>query len=241
MKCVGYWGEDGVGHPSEYVSDTWAVPGIDGSERRYRVINHLAAGMMHEAWLGFAGCRICKCQNGTLCLSDGTWRWPEGYLHYIEEHSVMPPTEFINYVMGLHDPLCNRHLELKRVGFWARKGLGGIISPPDPDHDTHWPWPDKVQGKWSSDDALTIGRYLTQGRSIELHYDGIWKRCQLEGEDGCAGEPMLGHNTGSFLTDDVWVWPADLAHYVAIHRVDLPPSFWKHVLRQLPRPKGRGL
>lgn len=36
---------------------------------------------------------------GTTCSSDGTFVWPEGFAHYLEEHAVRPPQEFVQHAL----------------------------------------------------------------------------------------------------------------------------------------------
>jgi hypothetical protein len=36
---------------------------------------------------------------GSTCRSDGTFVWPEGFAHYLEEHAVRPPQEFIQHAL----------------------------------------------------------------------------------------------------------------------------------------------
>ena len=50
---------------------------------------------------GFSTCRICKCVNGTASYTTAKAEWPEGALHYVENHNVKPTQEFINYIMGI--------------------------------------------------------------------------------------------------------------------------------------------
>jgi len=35
---------------------------------------------------------------GCRDFSDGIYRWPEGFVHYVEKHSVKPPEDFIEHV-----------------------------------------------------------------------------------------------------------------------------------------------
>ena len=52
------------------------------------------------AYMGFSTCRICGKSNGTADFSDGWYVWPEGFGHYISQHSVRPPKAFVAHVMG---------------------------------------------------------------------------------------------------------------------------------------------
>ncbi len=35
---------------------------------------------------------------GSMCLTDGTYGWPQGFAHYVEAHGVRPPEEFVRHV-----------------------------------------------------------------------------------------------------------------------------------------------
>lgn len=49
--------------------------------------------------MGYSPCRLCGlASNGNLDLTDGTYIWPEGLAHYVLEHSVRLPDEFIHHV-----------------------------------------------------------------------------------------------------------------------------------------------
>ena len=60
-----------------------------------KVVAYLKAGREHESWCGYSACRLCGASNGSRCLTDGQWAWPEGLAHYVEEHSVGLPAEFV--------------------------------------------------------------------------------------------------------------------------------------------------
>lgn len=49
---------------------------------------------------GWSNCRICDKRNGTFTHDMGEWRWPEGYIHYIEEHNVVPSLDFVIFIAG---------------------------------------------------------------------------------------------------------------------------------------------
>lgn len=51
-------------------------------------------------YMGWSDCRICGCMNGTKEYYTDKWRWPEGYLHYIEKHNVFPSEEFFWYIIN---------------------------------------------------------------------------------------------------------------------------------------------
>lgn len=88
--------------PLKCVDATWVGPERDA------VIAHLRAGRVVERYLGDSWCRF-KCGAsgevmGCADLTDDTYVWPEGYVHYLEEHHLKPPQEFIAHVLKRRAP-----------------------------------------------------------------------------------------------------------------------------------------
>jgi hypothetical protein len=99
-RFIGYWtGKHvtvpGLPDPKKFVDEAW-----DPDERR-AVGEYLKIGSEFASWMGFSNCRICNKRNGTRCLTDGTFVWPEGFAHYVEEHAVRPPQEFVDHVLNI--------------------------------------------------------------------------------------------------------------------------------------------
>ena len=95
MKSVGFWktySSDDRPDPHTLVDAEW-----DPEERR-KVIEYLKSGQFKTAWMGYSWCRFCRCNNGDSDLTDGVWVWPEGFAHYLEEHGVKPPEDFLEHV-----------------------------------------------------------------------------------------------------------------------------------------------
>ena len=105
LRAVGYW----IGYledrkrpaPQELV-------GAMAADKRARLADYLAAGMIHEMYLGPSwcrfGCGIDNAQMGRHALSDDIWVWPEGLAHYVRDHSVMLPEEFVQQALSKSDP-----------------------------------------------------------------------------------------------------------------------------------------
>jgi len=98
LTLIGYWSG---GHGS---NDVWpdvrdfVDPSWDEDER-IDVGLYLQRGLVARAWMGFAPCRLCDKQtNGNLDLTDGVYIWPEGLAHYVREHHVRLPRDFIAHV-----------------------------------------------------------------------------------------------------------------------------------------------
>ena len=53
---------------------------------------------------GLSTCRICKSENGSDTHCDGAYYWPEGYIHYVRDHHVKPPQDFIDHCVDMVEP-----------------------------------------------------------------------------------------------------------------------------------------
>ncbi len=93
---IGYWASDESPEwpsPESFVDTSWDP--VD----RSTVADYLRQGLMTRACMGLSPCRICGAANGSIELTDTVYVWPEGLSHYLSEHSVRPPQEFIDHVM----------------------------------------------------------------------------------------------------------------------------------------------
>ncbi len=115
LKKVGYWQSDeGAGqyypHPKYLVEPGWK------ENERSKIVAYLKSGHECGHWCGFSYCRFgCFSQPpdrntnklayskwkdgvlsmGCLDLTDGEWVWPQGLAHYVENHNVCLPNQFI--------------------------------------------------------------------------------------------------------------------------------------------------
>lgn len=97
LKMIGYWWSKEEPHfplPKHFITHSW------NAKERSLVINYLKQAEFYEGWMGESDCRICHSSNGATDLSDGTYVFPEGFVHYIEAHGVKPDQEFIDYVIA---------------------------------------------------------------------------------------------------------------------------------------------
>ncbi|MBP0451611.1 hypothetical protein J5Y04_18965 [Kitasatospora sp. RG8] len=72
-------------------------PGWEESER-YWVADYLNHGLVAGSWMGASRCRLCSCSNGSRDLTDGYYLWPEGLGHYVLDHDVRLPAEFLDHI-----------------------------------------------------------------------------------------------------------------------------------------------
>lgn len=96
LRRIGHWGPgsaSGLPDPRSMAGSSW-----DAVERE-DVTDFLTRGFVSRAYLGYANCRICGENLGSLELSDGIYCWPEGLHHYVQVHGVGLPREFIDHVL----------------------------------------------------------------------------------------------------------------------------------------------
>lgn len=74
-------------------------PSWDPRERD-AVAAYVDNGWELASYKGCSNCRICGLTNGSQDWGDEVYRWPEGFAHYIREHNVRPPPEFVAHALG---------------------------------------------------------------------------------------------------------------------------------------------
>ena len=98
LRLIGYWAhpdhESRWPDPRRFIDEAW------DSEQRALVAGYLQRGLVARLFMGPARCRLCGRGVGNEEWSDGVFIWPEGLGHYVEEHSVRLPQEFIDHVEG---------------------------------------------------------------------------------------------------------------------------------------------
>lgn len=127
LKLIGYWNG---GTSSE--NDVWPDPkdfvfSMCESDK-LRILNYFNSAIeMPYAAAGFSECRFCKKAIGNREFTDGKYLWPEGLPHYVDEHSVKLPIEFLE--QALKEVLPNPNLELNMeelevdIEWWRTKKI----------------------------------------------------------------------------------------------------------------------
>ncbi len=65
------------------------------------VLAYLSNPERTEQYRGSSRCRVCgHWPNGSQDWFKGSFRYPQGYVHYIVEHGVKPPQAVIDAAMG---------------------------------------------------------------------------------------------------------------------------------------------
>jgi len=101
-KSIGFWinEEDefdlDLPHPEQFVDPEWD-PAV-----RAAAIEYLLDGDTYMECQGYSWCRFqCGIDDGEMgsrTLTDGEYIWPEGYAHYLEQHDVKPPEDFLEHM-----------------------------------------------------------------------------------------------------------------------------------------------
>jgi hypothetical protein len=117
-KAIGYWitglGDKKLPAPQELV-------GVMPADQRAQVADYLAAGMTQASYLGTSWCRFgCGIDSrlmGSRDFTDDEWIWPEGLAHYVREHQLVLPDEFIAQALSRGTPVVAG--QIARDSAWA--------------------------------------------------------------------------------------------------------------------------
>ena len=89
MKLEGFWWSEREPH--------LPMPEPQGNGVSLQFIAKLRdveAKAQKTLYRGWSNCRLCAKANGNGEYEFNGWRWPEGYIHYLEGHNVHPSWEF---------------------------------------------------------------------------------------------------------------------------------------------------
>lgn len=97
LRLIGYWsGEQAPGWPdvAAFVDADW------DEDERHLVSQYLACGTLARTYMGLSVCRVCGASNGYAEYSDGMYIWPSGLAHYVDQHDVRLPDEFVRQAVA---------------------------------------------------------------------------------------------------------------------------------------------
>ena len=69
-------------------------------DERRRVGEYLQRGTRVNVARGLSLCRFCERRNGSAELTDRVYIWPEGLAHYVSQHDVRLPEEFVGHALS---------------------------------------------------------------------------------------------------------------------------------------------
>lgn len=100
---IGYWNNDNndypeYPHPKDLIDpEYWKAIEKAYINKSY-FVEYLDSGIPSTHYRGFSVCRICGIALGSSERCDDKYVWPYKLSHYIQEHDVMLPIEFIEYM-----------------------------------------------------------------------------------------------------------------------------------------------
>lgn len=139
LKKFGYWKSDcrldaHLPNPVEFVDVDWSA------DERDDVLLAIGRAAVANRWKGWSNCRMCGKMNGSACMTLNGWVFPEGLAHYIRDHGVRPPNEFVSSVL-------NRNI--KPMGFYSiNKVSMERVFPSEGERHIRVQWYDDVLQKW---------------------------------------------------------------------------------------------
>lgn len=112
LRLIGYW-NGGVGPENEKWPDPKNFVCDLSSLDKQKILDYFeSAVQMPYAAAGVSRCRFCGKDLGSGELTDGMFLWPEGLPHYVLEHSVKLPDEFLEQALGNTKIDSNLNLDL---------------------------------------------------------------------------------------------------------------------------------
>ena len=101
---IGYWRDEAPNYPDpqDFVDATW-----DETDRQ-RVVRYLRSATAPWVSAGVPICRICEAALDSAELTDGTYLWPAGLAHYVEEHRVRLPEPVLGHIRQRWDKVLDQ-------------------------------------------------------------------------------------------------------------------------------------
>jgi len=97
-RYEGYWRSS----YEEAIDLPWPAPASEWTGRDIFIAFLMRAEEIAEKiqYRGYSHCRLCHCLNGSKSLRLAEWDWPEGFKHYVAEHSVRPSADFEEFLLS---------------------------------------------------------------------------------------------------------------------------------------------
>jgi hypothetical protein len=113
LILVGYWRGDA--HPEWPDPYPFVDPSWDEGER-HKTSLYFSSGTIARTYMGRSSCRFCGGSIGSNEFTDGTYLWPEGLTHYIDEHQLRLPQRLVDHAIRRLDGLDGESVD----GEWWR-------------------------------------------------------------------------------------------------------------------------
>ena len=89
-KKVGFWPEGKASRLRAIAKVTDPNWKKENPQAFAAIILYLGDPDSKKRYKGYAKCAVCGKPNGTMDYHKGKWVFPEGYLHYVRDHHVVP-------------------------------------------------------------------------------------------------------------------------------------------------------
>lgn len=104
----GYWKDPYIRSDTPENSELpWPTPSIEVIEQKDEIIRLILLKQKSAevtSYRGISICRLCQKMNGSQEYSyvhnNVEYVWPQGFIHYIEVHNVMPTKKFLDFLMN---------------------------------------------------------------------------------------------------------------------------------------------
>ena len=124
LKVIGYWKSE---YDQQWPDPAWFVDNSLSEEELTKTVQYLRKGCpMPYATGGYSWCRF-RCGEDLISsreLTDGKFIWPENLWHYVREHKVRLPIEFIKEVNTNKEILTFINFEFEISFDWWQKQKG---------------------------------------------------------------------------------------------------------------------
>lgn len=110
LNEIGFW-DTNNNKPQTFVDENWwqtCSQGVKDWISLYLKGRLFDIVFLESYEMGYSYCRFgCELSDpkvmGACTLTDGTYCWPEGYIHYIKSHYVKPPAAFLHHMLQQYD------------------------------------------------------------------------------------------------------------------------------------------
>ena len=121
LTAIGFWVESLKDEARPAPQELIGTLPID---TRSALADYLATGLTYDTYRGYSWCRfncgIEQSHMGKCALSDGRWLWPEGLAHYVREHNIVLPEEFVNHALSGIARRQPERTEDVNLSFWTQ-------------------------------------------------------------------------------------------------------------------------
>jgi hypothetical protein len=239
LKAIGFWimdfNDEGQPSPQELVG---SMPG----DLRERLADYLAAGLTYQSYCGWSwcrfGCGIKESGMGDSELTDGTWVWPEALEHYVREHGIVLPEEFVTHTLSGPPPKQPLKVEVGISVLRVSSLTAPLLPFANEEVDTEF-WV-----RWAA--SRRKPEFLERLRAAHAAAELLVSEAKAELAAPLVGEKRSSEANCAFHDCNQMVLSGDLL--CARHRLELSPlgpevlewrllhSSFRHFLRRLPIP-----